>query len=510
MPDEVVRRRRRLALLAATALIVVIAVVAVLLTRGGASGAPIAEEAASLVPSDAIVYVHVSTDGDRGAVKDARKLAGSFDGYERLRDSVLSRLSVGGGGRSAVSPWLGDEMALALLGPQGETAGSLVLLSVRDRDKARAFVREGARRSGPSRTYKGVTLARYGAVYAAFIGDFLALGQQASLQQAIDLQQGRGEALARDATFAKLTTRLPSDRVADAYATADGLRRLLVPAGGALGVAGVVLDRPNLRGTAVAVQAEDPGLVLTVAADVPGRKAQPLDPALLSSVPKNALAYFGSRGLDQSAGRLLAAAGTSALGDLIRQGRRALGAEGARSVGEDLLALLERETAVVLLPGVPAPTLLVMAKTENEERTRAALKRLTDALPGLLPGGKVTQADGVTKVTSDQAELDATVSDGKLMISTGMVGIDAARSSNGGIEDADAFKATVPDARSGDVTSLVFLDFSQLLRLAEQTGLNDSRAYLAVKDDLTRVRAVGVRSTGEGEDTTSEIRFQIP
>ena len=34
--------------------------------------------------------------------------------------------------------------------------------------------------------------------------------------------------------------------------------------------------------------------------------------------------------------------------------------------------------------------------------------------------------------------------------------------------------------------------------------------YLAVKDDLARVRAVGVRSTGEGEDTTSEIRFQIP
>ena len=91
-----------------------------------------------------------------------------------------------------------------------------------------------------------------------------------------------------------------------------------------------------------------------------------------------------------------------------------------------------------------------------------------------------------------------------------MAGIQAARNPDGGIEDADAFQAALPDASGADVTSLIFLDFSQLLRLAEQTGLNDSRAYLAVKDDLTRVRAVGVRSTGEGEDTTSEIRFQIP
>jgi len=506
----VVRRRRLVALAAAAAVLAIVAVVVVLLVAPGSSNGPTADEAATMVPSDALVYVHVSTDGDRGAVKDAQKLAGSFDSYERLRDSVIDRLSVSGGGPAAVSPWLGDEAALALLGPQGGTAGSLVLLSVRDQAKAKAFVAEGARRSGPSRTYKGVTLARYGAVYAAFIGDFLVLGQRASLQEAVDLHQGRGEALARDPTFGKLTARLPADRVADAYATADGLRRLLVPAGGALGVAGVVLDRPNLRGTALAVQASDPGLVVTVEADIPGRRAPVLDPELLDAVPKNALAYYGSRNLDETAGRMLAASGTSALGDLIEQGRRALGGAGARSIQRDLLSLLQRETAVVLLPGVPAPTLLVMARAQDEERTRAALGRLTSSLPKVLPAAKITQADGVTRITSDQAEFDAAVIDGNLVISTGMAGIEAARNPDGGIEDADSFDAVVPDASGDDVTSLVFLDFSQLLRLAEQTGLNDSRAYLAVKDDLTRVHAIGVRSTGEGEDTTSEIRFQIP
>ena len=46
--------------------------------------------------------------------------------------------------------------------------------------------------------------------------------------------------------------------------------------------------------------------------------------------------------------------------------------------------------------------------------------------------------------------------------------------------------------------------------LAEQTGLNDSRAYLAVKSDLHKVRAVGAVSSGAGEDTTTEIRIQTP
>ncbi len=64
--------------------------------------------------------------------------------------------------------------------------------------------------------------------------------------------------------------------------------------------------------------------------------------------------------------------------------------------------------------------------------------------------------------------------------------------------------------RPDRVGTLGFLDFSQLLELGEQTGLNDSRAYLRVRDDLRKITAIGVSSSsGEGE-STAEILVSIP
>ena len=70
---SVVGRRRALA---ATALAVLAAVGILLVGRSG--NPPIATGAARLVPSDALVYVHLSTDPRRAAVRRAVKLAGRF------------------------------------------------------------------------------------------------------------------------------------------------------------------------------------------------------------------------------------------------------------------------------------------------------------------------------------------------------------------------------------------------------------------------------------------------
>ena len=75
--------------------------------------------------------------------------------------------------------------------------------------------------------------------------------------------------------------------------------------------------------------------------------------------------------------------------------------------------------------------------------------------------------------------------------------------------DAGSFQATL-GSRPDQVTSLVFLDFSQLLALGERTGLSDSRAYLAVRDDLRKVKAVGAAATGSGDESTTKVSLQIP
>jgi hypothetical protein len=509
MPPEVVRRRRLVAVVAAVLVVAAIVVGVVLAAGGGSSGPPIATAAAKLVPANALVYVNLSTDGDRDQVARARELGGAFSSYTGLRDQILSQLVVGADAK-AVSGWLGDEAALALITGTSGSAGSLVLLSVADTAKAKAFVAAGAKESGPGKTYKGVALSRYGAVYAAFIGDFLVLGQELSLHQAIDLQQGRGTALAADPTFRRTSDALPTDRVADAYATSDGLRRLLAPAGGVLGAVGVLLDRPGLKGTAVALRAGSPGAQLDIRSAVPGHTGTAFDPKLLDAVPKSAMAVYDTTGLDQSATRLLAGAGTTQLADLLAQFQKALGAQGVKEIRTDVIDLLSSEGVVALLPGVPAPTALVIAHAKDQTRTRTALAKLSATLPKLLKGAKVsTSPEGVTTVRSSSAEFDLAVIGGNIVLSTSAKGIAAVRNPEGGITQSPAYAAAVEKTQN-PVTSVVFLDFSQLLSLAEQTGLNDSRAYLAVKADLHKVRSVGAVSSGAGEDTTTEIRIQTP
>ena len=60
------------------------------------------------------------------------------------------------------------------------------------------------------------------------------------------------------------------------------------------------------------------------------------------------------------------------------------------------------------------------------------------------------------------------------------------------------------------VSSLLFLDFSQLLSLGEQTGLTRSARFATLTPDLERIRAVGLSSTSGEADTTAELSLQIP
>ena len=60
------------------------------------------------------------------------------------------------------------------------------------------------------------------------------------------------------------------------------------------------------------------------------------------------------------------------------------------------------------------------------------------------------------------------------------------------------------------VSSLIFLDFSRLLTLGEQTGLGSSPAYQAAKGDLDKVRAIGAHTSGNDSESTAEISLLIP
>lgn len=523
--------RRVLAAAAAVALIALV----VLLVRscGGSDDDALQSRVADLLPDTTLVFVDLSTDQDRDAVKRAADLAHRFGAYDRTRDSLLRRLSGADEDVDAakdVDPWLGKEAAFALMDTGQSTAGSLVAIQVTDEGKAKAFLERNPR-PAVRKVYKGRETIRYGQVTTAFVRGFLVIGQDPTVQAAIERDRGGPKTLAGDATYKRATEGMPEGRFVTAYASADGLRRLLAPQGDILGALSATLDQPALNGVALAAEVRgDDELHLRVhsALDAKLQSSQrspfkPFEPKLVGAVPKDALAYLGASGLSGALQRLVVSAigGTGAGGDVTQILARLANELDKQTQGglqQDLLKLFEGEVALVVQRATPAPILSVVTKTDDEEGTRRTLDRLRDPLARLLrPKGEdelqwkpqdVGGIDAWTLILPNGAALTYAVADGRLVLSTSPDGVRGIVGDHDSLEDADVFE-DVLGHRPDRVGTLGFLDFSQLLELGEQTGLNDSRSYLAARDDLRKVRAIGVSSTsGEGE-STAEILVSI-
>lgn len=511
--------------------VAVLVALGLLVARSFGGDEPPSARTAALVPEEALVYVALSTDSERSAVERASNLASRFGAYEGQRDALLERLS-GAEGEvrpGDVEPWLGDEAALALTDTGTGTAGSLVIIEVTDEQKARAFLRRNPRKP-TTEEYKDHPVESYGTVATTFVDGFLVIGQQPTVQAALDRSEERGRSLDQSETFRAATRKLPEGRVATAYASADGLRRLLVPQGDLVGGLAVLFDQPALKGVGLAIEAEDDAARISTRSilDPAERKKQPspfapFEPTLHEAVPADALAYLGVKGISGALQRLVGAAaggaGVGGLGPALEALRKDLEKRSGGRLERDLLAQLRGETALVVTRSGALPVLSLVTKTRDEDATRDVLRELQGPIAELLTpkGGEAPRwtskdiegEEAFTLTLPNAAGISYTVRDGRLIVSSSEEGLRDIGGAKRSLAETDAYK-DVLDERPAKVGSVGFLDFSQLLELGEQTGLNDSRAYLAARDDLRKIHAVGVSSSGNEEETTAEIILSIP
>ena len=534
-------RNLRIFLVMAVAIVAAVLAVA-LVTRPGPR--PPATGAAELVPGDALLYIHVSTDTSRPGVQQALRVAQRLPDFPLAAAAVSSRLGpILTGTRGAtidfasqVEPWLGREVGFALLNTPTSTAGSLIVIDVRNRAKAMSFL-QGAG-IVPLATYHGISLMRYpSGTTAAFVRHYLVLGQRASLRAAIDAAARRIQPLSANPAYRQAAAGEPDDRFLDAYISVAGIRRVLAPQGGLLGALAVLLYQPALSGTTVAVSAASGGLRVRIhgALDptlvrLSGRGGPSFTPTLASVMPEGTTLLLDVDGLNRVAGRVLTAGAQGGIagrvGPLLRRLGAALASEGVDVA--QVTSIFSGETAgAVSPPGAQAaggaargPALLIVARTKHQEATRRLLAGVEAPLARLFPppssgAGQVPEFNDVpvAGVTVHQLALasglalDYAVFRGLVAVSTSLQAIAGVARHARSLADDPAYQAVV--GGSDRVTSLVFLDFNQLLSLAEQTGLARSSRLTALTPDLRKIRAIGLASTRGENDTTAELFLQI-
>lgn len=521
---------------AALGLAAVVAAVAIALAGGGSSPAGgHGSSPASIVPADALAYVDVTLDRGRPAVARALKVAARLPDYPLAGGAALTRLSalIAGGatvdyGRQ-IRPWLGGEVALALLDTTTSTAGSLLALDVSNVARARSFVRgAGATAIGSA---QGTTILRYASGNElAFIGHFLVIGQDASVRAAIATAAGSRSALAGDASYRRAIAGEGADRVLDAYASLAGVRRVLADQSGAIGALGSLLYSPALEGVAVAVSPSPAGFAVRIHSaldpslvDVNAAPDQPFTPTLDGVLPTGASLLLDVSGLDRVAPQVLDA-GTSAgvagdIGPLLRRLGTTLHSEGVDV--SDIVSIFHHETAVALVPHGSSPTLVIVARTPDQARTTRELAELEVPLAQLFsPAIKGSQSAPVFNdrtvagvsahqlVLAAGLQLDYAVFRGLVVISTSLQGISAVAQHAPTLAADPAFRAVL-GARTGQVTSLAYADPAQLLSLGSSTGLTGSRTFSAIEADLKQIGAIGLTSTRGSDQSTSQLQIEV-
>jgi len=495
-------------------------------TLSGADGQRPSDKAAQFVRSSAASYVNVATNMDGDQWKRARSLLERLPTLEVLRsgllqprvESALAGLNLG----RDVRPWLGDEAALAQvpLGSQGPQP--LLLLSTTDEAASRkALERAGYR---PVTVYRGVDLRSAGPRVAAVKDGFVVIGTDEVVRRALDVHDGVTPALVDEQRYDDLRDGLPDDRLAHAYVSQALLQTTL--AGPAAILAGTARS-PELQAGVFAISLEkDRGRLSfrgTSRGDIQGGggcQSEVKDASsLLEQAPPEPAALLGLSRVECLARAVADAPAEAGTGAALRRFLSEVKQRQGVDLERELLSLLKGESALVVSPGDPAPVITFVVNGVDDKKALEVLGRLQPAILDLVQPQRVgrtaafsaRELDGVNVLTADLGpglQLSYAAFDGKLVVSTSLNGIRAARQKKGP-EETDDFKLVLDD-RPEKPSAVLFLDFDKLLALADQVGLDANPAYLAVRDDLQKLGAVGAFVSREGEDINAELLFKNP
>ncbi len=353
------------------------------------------DRAARAVPAAAVVYVNVYLEPSTGQRMNLYGLIGRLPGFadpatlEQKIHDVAQRLigQVGIDYAADIRPWLGDQVALAIVAGGGSDGGpqTLLLAALAEPESAAPAVERIMTRDGTqfeSATHRGVTLHVGTAISYALLDDLLVVGSGAgAVRKAIDAEAGAAPSLAASADFGAALRRVPADHIGSIYVDL----RSLLGAGETEPVGGYTT-------VAVALVADAAGVRLVGEAPFAGSSPQNREALALASevssladwMPADAQAEAIVFGIQQALAALEEQIAESTdMQDVVEalNQLRALAAVGLGiNVDRDLLPLLDREVGISLGGPGGGSMLQLLLRPNDPGAAAGALERMRDAL----------------------------------------------------------------------------------------------------------------------------------
>jgi len=565
------RVRRRVAIGAGVVVVVatfvLLAVPALPCQLPGGDRCPPADDAAALVPGDALLYVHVNTDPDTEQYERAAALAARLPS---LTGQLVARLpgAAGAGidyGRD-VRPWLGGEAAVALVPATGKKIDQALLLEVGNEAGARRFADQLTGKGTKSADYRDVAVTTRGGVSTAVVQGFLVVGTELAVERVVDAGLG-SRSLEDSGPAEEIDDELTDDSLVTAYVSEQGAEDLF-RAGAPLGGFEAFVNSDATLGAGAALAVTGDGIEVDSHSlldperlrNSPGffEAFPPFEPNLADELSSGALVYLGLGDPKDSIKALLAQATAEAPGlvagfeDFSKQ----LEDEGKVNLQREVLPLLGGEAAIGIEPpaqggdqggggedepepppgiepGGPAPLpaepgelsfagvpyLGFVADEVDEERARKALADLQIPISEALEpeeGGQapVFEGEEIEGVQARSLRISPTVNltyalfDDKLVVATDPAGVKQVKSGDDNLGDSDGFERATDDL-PGKPSALLYLNVGDLIALAERQGLGADPAYALFASEIRKLEGLGLAVTRDESGIETEARLTV-
>lgn len=472
-----------------------------------------ANRAAGITPKDALAFFDAnlspSIEQKRNLLSIARQFPSARDKvqgqFDDARDRLLAEALQGSGldYEKDVKPWLGDEVAVAILpAAASKTPLFVAMVQADDEAKAKAAIAK-ATKSGD-----------FGGAYAVVEGFVVVSDQEdpAQNQPVLDRVTAAAKAsdggLASTKSFTTLVDQLHGDRLLLGWVDT---KQVLDEAGGAGPLSGLNVLGPFTKtagATALDLHAEDKAAVVE-AVTTAGPQGTTSDLAITRALPASTLAALTLVGLDKTLAGILSALSNDA-------GRFTAGL--GIDVQQDVLSWMGGEAVLVAGPvraGAHYPDFGLVIQTTDQKKAEAGVAKLRERAAALgvsieerqMAGGTVYAAT----VPFEGFEPALGVFPGRVVLaSSGAFLEQLAKPANPDLGGTKAYENAVGKDQAGTTMQLVVL-IDPLREAFESSLLTDpadrARYEKDVKPNLVPLDALGVRARRDGSYDRIEARL---